>query len=452
MRIEAEHLDIAVRAAYQKKKDAGIVFDTAAMATFRIALNELARKRKPTDAPVMTEEEIKAIKPSFISLISGATAKFISQSDEAKESANIQDYVFVAHDYAVAVMLDVLKCNEISSKDYLGLDGGAIGLARNLINAKSDKMKDTKTFFNEQRRIDADVLENKLSDLMQKVSDKESRPSPEDVAQLYGEYQALVQRQKNHNGFWRFFHKEENINRTELLAKMKQTLDMHLPKVVMDSAAHTPMASHSPSKIQKFIEHKYLSEPLRQHIGAQDSDPAQHMGYEQYINNPEALNEKQKVTIKDLIKVDYRPNLDNLEEETKVMQQLRSALSRGLLFKNNPIIRQLIHRNYMRLGTAEKMATSPDWEKYCAGEDENFLSENPGFEIPEDIPDEIPSASEEPKVNEEPKVDEENKENGQREPIDGNQIKADMGEQPMPIQEQLNDAQVISAPDKSSTI
>ena len=49
MRIEAEHFDIAVRTAYKKKNDAGILFDQGAMADFRETLDELARiESQPT--------------------------------------------------------------------------------------------------------------------------------------------------------------------------------------------------------------------------------------------------------------------------------------------------------------------------------------------------------------------------------------------------------------------
>ena len=438
MRIEAEHFDIAVRAAYKKKNDMGIVFDTAAMAEFRIALNELARKRNSTDAPVMTDAEFKAIKPAFNRLLNGAVENFASQSNEVKDKTNIRDYTFAAHDYAIALMLDTLKCNEIPSKNYLSFESDTVDLARNLIKAKSDKMKETTSFFKEQRRINADELEENVSGLMNEVSKTKTHfPKPEAVAKLYGEYQALMKRQKNHGRIWRRFHKEENAKRTELLDKMKKTLSESLPSAVMNEAAQ------SPSFVQKYIEHKNLSGTFYQHTLARDTSPETIMGYEQYIKNPEALNDKKTVSIKDLIKVDYRPDVDNLEEEMKVMQELRSAVVKGLLFKGNSALKQLVYRNHMRLGMAEKMAKTASWEKYCAGEDANFLSENPGFEVPENIPDKIPS------ISEEPKAPEENKEESQRENIAGEQIKADMGEKTAITEEKRPEQPEISPLGKS---
>jgi hypothetical protein len=161
------------------------------------------------------------------------------------------------------------------------------------------------------------------------------------------------------------------------------------------------------------------------------------MGYEQYIKNPEALNVKKNVSIKDLVKVDYRPDIDNLEEEMKVMQELRSAVVKGLLFKDNPALKRLVYRNHMRLGTAEQMAKTPSWEKYCAGEDANFLAENPGFEVPEDLPDEIPGLSEEKKENE------------GREPLDGDKLKEDIGEKNVGVEDKRPEELTVSAPNKS---
>ena len=428
MRIEAEHFDIAVRAAYKKKNDAGILFDTGAMAEFRIALDELARNRKPTDAPVVTDEEFKAIKPVFKKLLTSAVKNFATQSNEFKDSTNIRDYALVAHDYVVALMLDTLKCNEIPKKNYLTFGNDVSNLARDLIKAKSDKMNTSEKFFKDQRRINADDLEYDLFNLMSRVGGITSYPEPEDVGKLYGEYQALMQRQKKHGRIWRRFHKKENTKRTELLAKMKTILDKRLPSAVMNAAAQ------SPSFVQKYIEHKNMENFIHQYVNVRDLSPASHMGYDEYINNPEALNDKQKVTIKDLVKVDYRPNIDNLEEEMKVMQDLRNAVVKGLLFKDNPALKQLVYRNHVRLGMAENMAKSPNWEKYCAGEDENFLAENPGFEVPKDLPDEIPEVS---------------KNNDVREPLDGDKVKEDMGEKNVAIEDKRPEEPTVSSPNKS---
>ena len=443
MRIEAEHFDIAVRTAYKKKNDAGILFDLGAMADFRATLHELAGKRKPTDAPVVTDEEFKAIKPVFNKLLTSAVKNFAPQSNEFKDNVNVRDYALVAHDYVVALMLDTLKCNEIPKKNYLQFGNDVSDLARDLIKAKSDKLKETKNFFDEQRRINADELEYNLFNLMGRVNQITSYPKPEEVGKLYGEYQALMQRQKKHGKIWRRFHKKENAKRTELLAKMKTILDKRLPSAIMSAAVHTP------SQVQKYIEHKNMEDFIHQYVNVRDYSPASHMGYDEYINNPEALPEKQKVTIKDLVKVDYRPNVENLEEEMKVMQELRNAVVKGLLFKDNPALKQLVYRNHMRLGMAENMSRKPDWEKYCAGEDENFLAENPGFEVHENLPDEIPSLSEEPEAKEEPNAPEENKENSQREKIDGEQIKAAMGEKTVAIEEKRPEQPIVSSHNKN---
>ena len=441
MRIKAEHFDIAVRTAYKKKNDAGILFDPGAMAEFRIALNELARNRKPTDAPVMTDAEIKAIKPAFNKLLKSAVKNFAPQSDEFKDNANVIDYALVAHDYVVALMLDTLKCNEIPKKNYLAFGNDVSDLARNLIKAKSDKMKETTSFFNEQRRINADELEENVSGLMNEVSKtKTNFPKPETIAKLYGEYQALMKRQKNHGRIWRSFHKKENTKRTELLAKMKKTLSESLPNAIMLGVAQ------SPSFVQKYIEHKNMENFIHQYVGARDYNPALRMGYEEYINNPEALNDKKTVSIKDLVKVDYRPNIDNLEE-MKVMQELRNAVVEGLLFKDNPALKQLVYRNHMRLGMAENMARKPDWEKYCAGEDENFLAENPGFEVPKDLPNEIPKAPEAPAP--EAPAPEKKEDNNQRERIDGDKIKEDMGEKNVAIEDKRPEEPTVSSPNKN---
>lgn len=53
---------------------------------------------------------------------------------------------------------------------------------------------------------------------------------PEAVGKMIAEYQALKERQNNHNVFWRIFHRTENRDRNELLKKMSEEIKKALPK------------------------------------------------------------------------------------------------------------------------------------------------------------------------------------------------------------------------------
>jgi hypothetical protein len=98
-------------------------------------------------------------------------------------------------------------------------------------------------------------------------------------------------------------------------------------------------------------------------------------------------------------KVNYRPDLNDLEKDKAALEQLREAIAKREIFpentKYNSAIRELIYRNPIRANTAEKMADRKDeWEKYCASQDEEFKMDHPDYERPEEIP-EIPASREE---------------------------------------------------------
>jgi hypothetical protein len=52
----------------------------------------------------------------------------------------------------------------------------------------------------------------------------------ESMGKMIAEYQALKDRQKNHNGFWRFFHRTENKDRNALIEKMGKFIRGQLPE------------------------------------------------------------------------------------------------------------------------------------------------------------------------------------------------------------------------------
>lgn len=78
--------------------------------------------------------------------------------------------------------------------------------------------------FNAQRYIDADKLrEDKLAPLMDSINN--GRAGAKQVGELLAEYQALKERQSRHGRIWRFFHKNENLLRNELMNEMRRTVE-----------------------------------------------------------------------------------------------------------------------------------------------------------------------------------------------------------------------------------
>jgi hypothetical protein len=98
-------------------------------------------------------------------------------------------------------------------------------------------------------------------------------------------------------------------------------------------------------------------------------------------------------------KVNYRPDLNDLEKDKAALEQLRDAVANREIFAddtpNNIVIRSLIYRNHRRANAVGIMGGRMEaWEKLCAEEDETFLAQNPDYKRPEEIP-EIPVSPEE---------------------------------------------------------
>ena len=82
--------------------------------------------------------------------------------------------------------------------------------------------------YKNQRGKDAIEVNKTFNENMLALRNGESKSRT--VGNMVAEYQALSKRQKDHNAFWRFFHKQENIDRNNLLAEMKNAIKNALPE------------------------------------------------------------------------------------------------------------------------------------------------------------------------------------------------------------------------------
>jgi hypothetical protein len=88
----------------------------------------------------------------------------------------------------------------------------------------------------------------------------QNKGTSEDLGKLYAEWQALSRRQAAHGFFWRLFHKQENIDRNELLGKMYGAMrGMNGgDDIVEDSTPEKIAKNHAKAKTCNAIRMNYL--------------------------------------------------------------------------------------------------------------------------------------------------------------------------------------------------
>ena len=134
--------------------------------------------------------------------------------------------LMAATDYLYAMAMEKLGCPDIPAS--FGADvcnnnqKHAKELDTQIKKSYFDDQYPTKTYFDKQRKKDADEVRRNNKQL---ISDCNSKIANTDqLAELVAEYQALNLRQKGHGRIWRFFHSGENDERTELLEDMKAAI------------------------------------------------------------------------------------------------------------------------------------------------------------------------------------------------------------------------------------
>lgn len=464
MRIDKKDIDVALIKTGETAARMDISFDQKNIDDFRRKINFLKDK-----GDIFSDINFIKLQSAFRNATNDAVKSFLDLTNMSRKITNIERYVAATADHLFAHMMKALDCIEIPKDKFMLFQNDLSYLAEQLFKARPDTLESTKEFFDAQRGKNASVLSTEISDMMDNL--RNSVPiSTEALGKVYGEYQALYMRQLNHGSVWRFFHSSENQKRLDLLQNMKETLEKHIPEEMLVPTERTP------SEIAKYGEKLNIQQGLKRYLTTRESDPAKYMGYNNYKIDKDEKNAKtekiEKIepkkeiasvsiksnqSIKDCIKflkVTYRPNMQDLEGEQELMQQLLNAINRKQIFaedtKRNKIIKELVYRNYLRLGTAEHMDTNPKERlKYYAMQDSDFMNEHLDYTPPSKMPELTESK---PVINEKKlEVSEEIKANSEEEDERDfmDKLKQDTSESNVAKEENLHDAPVISTSVKS---
>lgn len=165
--------------------------------------------------------------------------------------------------------------------------------------------------FRKQRKMDAEKV--KASNKALESSIKLKTASPLDIAKYAAEYKALQKRQNNHTAFWRFFHRDENKARMELLQNMKSVLGNALGEGV-------DVDTKTPQEIAKAFHHN-LMDGKAQKAFADDALGKRLNDFDSKKLQYEATDETRAI--------DDR-------EKSEIQNELRQALENELKEKTNP--------------------------------------------------------------------------------------------------------------------
>lgn len=267
MIIKKENIDKVLNVINKNCEEYGIEerdFDALLMSSYRYTLDTIANKSNYQEGQKISEEDLNTIKEkvnSLITTIANEIKKKETKMDHFdKMYFNGFDTLMAATDYLYAMAMERLGCPDIPASFGADVCNNNQKSAKELdtLIKKSyfDNQFPTKTYFDKQRKKDADEVRRKNKDLIKNCNSQIA--TTEQLAELVAEYQALNLRQKGHGRIWRFFHGEENDKRTQLLEDMKAAIS----KAVGENVNLEPTET-TPSNIailfnKKLIEKKAI--------------------------------------------------------------------------------------------------------------------------------------------------------------------------------------------------
>lgn len=323
MRIEQKYVDIAIEHTEKEAREHSVVFGSKDIEEFKRTLKGIAEVSKYTEGQEMSKDDIATIAKGMDKVFDGVAQSFAQMDDAFKKKTDLSHYSILAYKHLIALAMKELNSPEVHEYAFYGsVSALARKISREKPAAKNITVEDT---HKQQRRMDAkDVIKMRGVDYYMKHI-KEGFERPDEIGQLYAEYRALSIRQENHTGFWRFFHRGENEERTNLLREMENTLKMVLPE---DMLAEKPSAK----EIMQYCDWKQTKMFIPQFMNT--SSPSQ-FGYYDHKNNPEMydawkrdFDKKQKKSLNEQLANDVNgkdeEKVDKIPEEPKLTSPTKS--------------------------------------------------------------------------------------------------------------------------------
>ena len=184
-----------------------------------------------TEGQEIPEDKLAVILDSAKKVINKMTDQLIEaqpkKSPAFKARFKPAQHLIMATERLYAQAMALMGCPDIPYLFGNEMHNEIKGCAQKLETAYNIENIATGTTYHAQRKKNASALRNSyMNELLANVKSEDA--TPDQVAKLVAEYQALQRRQAGHGGVWRFFHRLENKARTDLLAEMKDALTTRL--------------------------------------------------------------------------------------------------------------------------------------------------------------------------------------------------------------------------------
>lgn len=346
MFIRKENVDEVLKTANENCKNYNIQdsFGVLMMISYNTLLDNIAKKNNYKEGEAISEDDLKAIQKNVKDVIDNVASQTKSNQEKKfvmdKMYFSGYDTLMAANDYLYALAMKKLGCPDIptsfGSDVVSNIQNTAKRLDATVKQSYYDHEYSTKTYFDKQRKKDADEVRFKNKSLIQAFNT--SLGSVNQLAELVAEYQALKLRQDGHNGFWRFFHRGENKERMQLLEDMKSAIG----KAVGNDVSLDPNEK-TPADIANLLNNKMIDKKAKDALKSEKF--AERCKCEDKISNEKLPKENQVVeqpnnVIENVIENDKRVVVEFKDGEFNELDgaKIEPAVSEESVNKNEQLL------------------------------------------------------------------------------------------------------------------
>lgn len=234
-------------------KDIGLLIFKEDVTMFLHELDDILENKKYREGEQIDPSDMQRMYPWIESAIKKYTGAVIVDAKKSIQPmdpiADPTDHLLTITDYYFALAQEKLGCPNMSLFLFNDrIEKTVEKCALEIDNAFPKYNYSVDAEFKSQRGKDADELLGRFNDHRKAISNKNN--TAKHMGELICEYQALKKRQKNHNAFWRAFHRGENKARNALLKSMESTIMGTVDKV-FPKGTYTDVNSLNPSEIAR---------------------------------------------------------------------------------------------------------------------------------------------------------------------------------------------------------
>ena len=283
MFIEQMYAPIALDHTEMKKLEARVSCTPKSLNEYMDTLRRIAKTSNYEEGQPLSEDDLTAIKESMGKVFDSAVRGFADQDEQFKAEIDGKDYVMATYDYLFALAMNELNSPDIPKDPMEELLGDFSEKLGREVPVKAPWISER---YNAQRYQNADYLKKYTLNSLLSPDDKGNYPSAQ-MASLYAEYRALRQRQDDHTGFWRFFHRTENAARNNLLKEMEDVMKKTIPEDVFNKL-------EDPADVLKYYAGNSIKTSVSFSMARREALPYLDFGYSKYHDNPEMCEEYMK--------------------------------------------------------------------------------------------------------------------------------------------------------------